>query len=61
MNETESKLPGYPVVMEMKCVGSSLGPQLMAEIDDVSRFTHKGAITAFADVDLGIHESGTYA
>ena len=60
MNETASKLPEYPVVMAMKGVGSSLGPQLMAEIGDVSRFTHKGAITAFAGVDPGVNESGTY-
>ena len=40
--------------------GTSLGPQLMAEIGDVSRFTHKGAITAFAGVDPGVNESGTY-
>ena len=55
-----SKLPEYPVVMAMKGVGKSLGPQLMAEIGDVSRFTHKGAITAFAGVDPGVNESGSY-
>jgi transposase len=60
MNETAAKLPEYPVVMEMKGVGPSLGPQLMAEIGDVTRFTHKGAITAFAGVDPGVNESGTY-
>lgn len=60
MNETASKLPEYPVVMAMKGVGSSLGPQLIAEIGDVTRFTHKGAITAFAGVDPGINQSGTY-
>jgi hypothetical protein len=60
MNETAAKLPEYPVVMEMKGVGPSLGPQLMAEIGDVTRYTHKGAITAFADVDPGVNESGTY-
>ena len=60
MNETASKLPEYPVVMAMKGVGTSLGPQLMAEIGDVSRFTHKSAITAFAGVDPGVNESGTY-
>lgn len=60
MNETASKLPEYPVVMKMKGVGVSLGPQLMAEIGDVTRFTHKGAITAFAGVDPGVNESGTY-
>ena len=60
MNETASKLPEYPVVMAMKGVGTSLGPQLMAEIGDVSRFTRKSAITAFAGVDPGVNESGTY-
>ena len=44
----------------MKGVGTSLGPQLMAEIGDVSRFTHKSAITAFAGVDPGVNESGSY-
>ena len=44
----------------MKGAGKSLGPQLMAEIGDVSRFTHKGAITAFAGVDPGVNESGSY-
>ena len=60
MNETAAKLPEYPVVMAMSGVGPSLGPQLMAEIGDVTRFTHKGAITAFAGVDPGVNESGTY-
>lgn len=60
MNETASKLPEYPVIMEMKRVGKSLGPQLISEIGDVTRFTHKGAITAFAGVDPGINQSGTY-
>lgn len=60
MNETAAKLPEYNIVMEMTGVGPSLGPQLMAEIGDVSRFTHKGAITAFAGVDPGVNESGSY-
>ena len=60
MNDAASKLPEYPVVMAMKGVGKSLGPQLIAEIGDVSRFTHKGAITAFAGVDPGVNESGSY-
>ena len=61
MNETAAKLPEYPVVMNMNGVGPSLGPQLIAEIGDVTRFTHKGAITAFAGVDPGVNESGSYA
>ena len=60
MNETASKLPEYPIVMGMNGVGTSLGPQLMAEIGDVRRFTHKGAITAFAGVDPSVNESGSY-
>ena len=50
MNDTASKLPEYPIVMAMNGVGPSLGPQLIAEIGDVTRFTHKGAVTAFAGV-----------
>lgn len=60
VNETADKLPEYPVVMGMKGVCPSLDPQLMAEIGDVTRITHKGAITAFAGVDSGVNESGTY-
>ena len=61
MYKTASKLPEFPVVMNMKGVDPSLGPQLMAEIGDVLRFTHKGALTAFAGVDPGVNESGSYA
>ena len=61
MNETASKLPEYPIVMAMKGVGPSLGPQLMAELGDVTRFTHRGAITAFAGVDPGVNDSGDYS
>lgn len=58
MDETASTLPEYPVVMDMNGVGSTLGPQLMAEIGDVTRFTHREALTAFAGVDPGKNESG---
>ena len=33
----------------------------MAEIGDVTRFEHKGALTAFAGVDPGKNDSGTYS
>lgn len=46
--------------MAMKGVGSSLGPQLIAKIGDVARFTHKSAITAFAGIDSGVNQSGAY-
>ena len=58
MDETASMLPEYPVVMAMDGVGKTLGPQLMAEIGDVTRFTHRGALTAFAGVDPGKDDSG---
>jgi transposase len=60
MDDTASQLPEYPVVMAMRGVGPSLGPQLIAEIGDVTRFTHKGALTAFAGVDPGSNQSGIY-
>lgn len=61
MNETASILPEYPVVMAMKDVDPLLSPQLIAEIDDISRFTHKGVSTAFDGIDPGVNKSGSYA
>jgi transposase len=60
MDQTASQLPEYPVVMEMDGVGATLGPQLIAEIGDVTRFKHRGALTAFAGVDPRANESGDY-
>ena len=60
MNETAATLPEYPVVMAMNGVGPTLGPQLIAEIGDVTRFTHREALTAFAGVDPGKNDSGQY-
>ena len=60
MDETASSLPEYTVVMAMNGVGPTLGPQLMAEIGDVTRFTHRGALTAFAGVDPGKNDSGQH-
>ena len=60
MLKLSAQLPEYPVVMEMRGVGDSLGPQLMAEIGDVARFTHRGALAAFAGVDPGKNDSGRH-
>lgn len=46
-----SPLPEFGVVMAMQGAGEITGPQLMAEIGDVRRFTHKGALVAFAGMD----------
>lgn len=59
MNRLASHLPEHPVVMAMYGVGERLGPQLMAEIGDVTRFAHKGSLAAFAGVDPGANQSGT--
>ena len=60
MNRLAQELPEYGVVMSLYGAGPSLGPQLMAEIGDVRRFAHKGSLTAFAGVDPGANQSGTY-
>lgn len=58
MNKLASRLPEYPVVMEMYGVGESLGPQLMAEIGDVRRFERKQSLIAFAGIDPMPNQSG---
>ena len=60
MNELASTLPEYNTVMGIYGVGKTYGPQLIAEIGDVSRFTHREALTAFAGVDPGVDESGQH-
>ena len=58
MDSLASSLPEYSVVMSMHGVGKTLGPQLIAEIGDINRFSHRTAITAYAGVDPGVDESG---
>lgn len=60
MNQIASTLPEYPVVMAFNGVGPTLGPQLMAEIGDPTRFTHREALTAFAGVDPKSNQSGDH-
>ena len=60
MDQVASMLPEYSAVMAMNGVGPTLGPQLMAEIGDPTRFTHREALTAFAGVDPGADQSGDH-
>ena len=60
MNELASQLPEYSIVMSMYGVGPTFGPQLMAEIGDIMRFSHREALTAFAGVDPGKDDSGQH-
>ncbi len=58
MNRLASTLPEYPVVMAQYGVGTSFGPQLMAEIGDVRRFARKQSLVAFGGVDPAPNDSG---
>ena len=60
MNRLASLLPEYELVMGMEGVGKITGPQLMAEVGDVRRFSHKGALVAYAGVDAPPYQSGTF-
>ena len=59
MQRLAAELPEYPKVMEMFGVGPALGPQLMAEIGDISRFHSKKALVAYAGIDAPPYQSGT--
>ena len=61
MDHIASQLPEYPVVMAMDGIGHTFGPQLIAEIGDVTRFKQRGSLTAFAGVDPRPDESGDHA
>lgn len=58
MNRLAEMLPEYPVVMQMFGVGSTFGPQLIAEIGDVRRFARKQSLVAFAGIDPALNDSG---
>ena len=58
MDRLASTLPEYSTVMEMYGVGPVYGPQLIAEIGDVSRFPRRESLTAFAGVAPGKNDSG---
>ena len=53
-------LPEYELVMGMEGIGKVTGPQLMAEVGDVRRFSHKGALVAYAGVDASPYQSGSF-
>ena len=55
-----SQLPEYPIVLEMYGVGKTLASQLIAEIGDVTRFTHRKSLIGFAGIDSPPNESGDY-
>ena len=60
MNRLASTLPEYDTVLAMRGVGTTFGPQLIAEIGDITQYVKRTAITAFAGVDPGVNESGSF-
>ena len=60
MDRLASLLPEYETVLSMPGVGKILGPQLIAEIGDVTRFHSKRALTAFAGLDSPPYQSGQF-
>lgn len=70
INELASTLPEYGCVMSLYGCGKTTGPQLMAEIGNVTRFTDrivagkrvrgKKALVQFAGVAPGENQSGEY-
>lgn len=60
MRELAEKLPEYCVVTSFYGIGDRLGPRLMAEIGDVTRFSKKSALVAYAGLDAPPYQSGGY-
>ena len=60
MTQLASLLPEYPVVMEFYGVGRILGPQILAEIGNVSRFEKKESLVCFAGLEAPPYESGKF-
>lgn len=58
MQSLASSLPEYGTVMALYGVGEVLGPPLIAEIGDVSRFKSKKSLIALADIDSPADQSG---
>ena len=59
MNNLASQLPEYEVVMNMYGVGESTGPQLMAEIGDVTRFERKQSLVLSQKIRVTKHPEAT--
>ena len=55
-----NQLPEYDFVQSLYGVGEITGAQLMAELGDVRRFDNRGSIVAFAGIDPGVNQSGSY-
>lgn len=60
MQELAKSLPEFSVVREMPCIGDTLAPRIIAEIDDVRRFNNKHSLIAYAGIDAPPYQSGAF-
>ena len=56
-----SNLPEYDTVLAMHGVGKVLGPQLIAEIGDIRKFSKRTSPACFAGIEPPENQSGTYS
>ncbi len=60
MKQLVSTLKEYDIVMEMPGVGEVLGPRIISEIGDATRFHSAKALVAYAGLDAPPYQSGNF-
>lgn len=61
METIAATLPEYETVLAMHGVGTTLAPQLIAEIGDIRRYPKRSSLARFAGIEPPENQSGTYA
>ena len=60
MDRIAELLPEYPLALDFYGVGKILGPQIIAEIGDVRRFSKKSSLVCFAGIEPTDNQSGKF-
>ena len=60
MSKIAATLPEYDTVLAMHGVGTTLAPQLIAEIGDIRRYPKRSSLARFAGIEPPENQSGTY-
>ena len=60
LNELASSLPEYETVINMKGVGYTLAPLIIAEIGDIRMYRSKKSLISMAGIDVSPYESGQF-
>jgi transposase len=61
MEKLASALPEYETVLAMHGVGTTLAPQLIAEIGDIRRYPKRSSLARFAGIEPPENQSGQYS